>query len=77
MTEPRCVVTLLPHRAACPELPASPAGFCAGHLREAAAELARLTPRGDPDDPRPCSVPYTELCQRCGRPGHDAGTCDA
>lgn len=78
MIAPRCVVAVLPRREPCPEPPASPAGFCAGHLRQAAAELARLTPRaGDPDDPRPDSVPFRDLCARCGRPGHDAGSCDA
>ena len=43
--------------------PATPLGLCTQCLAEAAAEHARLTPRApEPDDPRPASVPFTELC---------------
>ena len=64
--------------ALCPDAPATPFGLCLDCLREAAAELGRLTPRAlEPDDRRPASVPFAALCQRCGRPGHDAPSCAA
>lgn len=78
MTPPRCVVAVLPARRPCPDPPASPLGFCARHLRDAAAEAARLAaPPAPADGPRPEAVPFRSLCTRCGRPGHDWRRCDA
>ena len=62
MTSLRCLVALLPGRRPCPDPPASDLGFCLGHLRQAADELARLAPRSaDARDARPSSVPYRDL----------------
>lgn len=78
MIPPRCVVAILPARHPCPDVPASSLGFCVRHLRDAAAEAARLAvPGAQGDDSRPDSVPFRELCSRCGRPGHDERECDA
>jgi ribosomal protein S14 len=66
--------------ALCTAPPASAFGLCRPHLAEAAAELARLTPSARPASQlgdRPASVPFSALCRRCGRPGHDARGCDA
>jgi len=76
MTAATCIVLLLPDRRPCPDPAATEAGFCAGHLRQAAAELARLGPLQG-SDPRPSAVAFADLCGRCGRPGHDRRTCDA
>lgn len=77
MIASRCVI-VLPHRGPCPGAPATPLGLCAGHLREAAAELARLTPRAaDPDDPRPSAVNVRDLCGRCGGWDHRRTECAA
>jgi ribosomal protein S14 len=66
--------------ALCASPPASAFGLCHRHLAEAAAELARLTPSAHPADSasdRPEATRFSELCRRCGRPGHDARGCDA
>lgn len=64
--------------ALCKDPPASTFGLCTRHLTAAAAEAARLLPRPAPsDDRRSSSVPFSALCTRCGRPGHDQRTCDA
>lgn len=66
--------------ALCSAPPASAFGLCRPHLAEAAAELARLAPPVQstaPASDRPAAVPFAALCRRCGRPGHDARTCDA
>lgn len=77
MTAP-CPVLIPPRLVRCPDPPASPLGLCLGHLRQAADDLARLVPPPRPgSDPLPCSVPFTDLCTRCGRPGHDQRGCDA
>jgi hypothetical protein len=69
-SQPRC--------ALCHARPETPFGLCLPCLRAAAAELARITPRPpELDDGRPASVPFTALCTRCGRPGHDPRACDA
>jgi len=75
----QCVVPVFPGRRPCPEPSATPLGLCVAHLREAAAELARIVPRPAvaDDDPRPCSTPFRDLCARCGRAGHGARECDA
>jgi hypothetical protein len=63
--------------ALCPAPPASPLGLCRDCLSAAATEHARLAPQApEPDDRRPASVPFAELCPRCGRPGHDVRGCD-
>ena len=63
--------------ALCPASPASPLGLCRDCLSAAATEHARLTPQApEPDDRRPASVPFAQLCPRCGRPGHDVRRCD-
>lgn len=64
--------------ALCPTPSASPLGLCRSCLAAAATEHARLIPgHADRDDPRPAAVPFSSLCQRCGRSGHDSGECDA
>jgi hypothetical protein len=68
---------LPPSCALCPAPPASPLGLCRDCLSAAATEHARLTPQApEPDDRRPASVPFAQLCPRCGRPGHDVRRCD-
>jgi hypothetical protein len=76
MTAAACIVPLLPDRQPCPDPAATEAGFCAGHLRQAAAELARLEPRQG-SDPRPSAVAFADLCGRCGSCRHDTARCDA
>jgi hypothetical protein len=66
--------------AMCASPPASVFGLCVAHLEQAAAELTRLAPAQRPaerDDRRPSSVPFSALCARCGRSGHEARRCDA
>jgi ribosomal protein S14 len=66
--------------ALCASPPASAFGLCRPHLAAAAAELTRLTPSAQPvgsASDRPEATRFSELCRRCGRPGHDARRCDA
>jgi hypothetical protein len=69
----------LPARCAlCQDPPASTFGLCVRCLAAAVAETTRLRPRQSaPADVRPSTTPYSDLCRRCGRPGHDARGCDA
>lgn len=76
VTMPRCVVPF-PDGSPCLVLPASSLGLCAGHLREAAAEHARLNGMPSQADRSPASIPFAALCRRCGQPGHTPDTCDA
>jgi hypothetical protein len=65
--------------ALCADPPASVFGLCARCLAAAAVEAARLRPRpaAASEDGRSSSNPFSALCRRCGRPGHDARSCDA
>lgn len=57
---------------------ASPLGLCGPHLQAAANELARLTPRQAlPADSSPATIPFSELCRRCGSYRHETEACDA
>ncbi len=69
----------LPSCALCTTFPAASAlGLCAGCLRAAADELARLAPAVPSQaDRSPASTPFRSLCRRCGRPGHAPEECDA
>lgn len=60
--------------ALCGAPPATPLGLCRECLAAAATEHAIVTP---PADRRLAAVPYHALCQRCGRSGHDARSCEA
>jgi hypothetical protein len=64
----------------CPAPPASALGLCSNCLTAAAAEAARLRPRPtstSSDGGRLADTPFSAICRRCARPGHQAQNCDA
>lgn len=86
--KPRCRMLRLPSLTRCPDEALDDSGLCPGCMAEIRTHLeAKQGPAPGKGVPGfqswqplsglPSSVPFADLCSRCGRPGHTPRRCTA